>query len=234
MGLLKAELIRWYSRKLFLGSILVSGLTVAFAGYTAFNMGEPYRVPVMFTNEFRGLISQATLVALFVGASFANTEWTSGAMRNLLTWRTKRLDVLTAKLAAAFAFGPVLVPVLMVLLGIGLLPAMFANGLVFDGVGGIGALLLRGALLVSIFGSLGVGLAILVQRTTLIVLVVFAYAIAEPLLTVTSKRAIPWIVSTQIIQIMGGERGAMPYLKLSLYLAAVIAAAHFAFLRRDV
>lgn len=48
----------------------------------------------------------AILLAMFafiIGASFIGAEWRSGAMMNLLTWRPKRLQVLSTKLLALLA-----------------------------------------------------------------------------------------------------------------------------------
>jgi ABC-type transport system involved in multi-copper enzyme maturation permease subunit len=52
------------------------------------------------------LLVWAILLAMFafiVGASFVGAEWRSGAMMNLLTWRPKRMQVLSTKLFALLA-----------------------------------------------------------------------------------------------------------------------------------
>jgi len=128
-----------------------------------------------FRSEFPNMVTTfaavLALVAYIVGASFVGAEWSSGGMMNLLLWRPRRLQVLSAKLAVLLTGSTVLTVVLGAIWTAGFYAIAMARGSTAKMTSGawqsIALMEARALALVLVAGALGFGLASIGRHTAM-------------------------------------------------------------------
>ncbi|MBB6629627.1 ABC transporter permease subunit [Nocardioides sp. KIGAM211] len=131
-----------------------------------------------------GVAVVLTMLLLLVGTTFVGHDWNSGSMSNQLLFEPRRARVWAAKGAVVLGTGLLLAGVVLASYWGGLLALAHArdlavpDGLVSKGYG----VVLRGALLAAFAGLGGYALTMLFRSTVATLGVMFAVAIAGPLL----------------------------------------------------
>jgi ABC-2 type transport system permease protein len=201
----------------------------------------------------------STIVALFAflaGATFAGADWATRALHGLLSWESRRIRVLLAKIFVIAAAATVTV----------LLGQAIAHGGGFlagtlrgttEGVGSDwwvtqGGAVLRGGLLAAFAGALGFVLAFMTRSTGFALGLAFLYlGVAESLLIVWKPSLEPYTLRGASGALLDGGHTIMLYpidgqpvalvvtlaaasLTLAAYLAAPLVATVGTFTRRDV
>jgi len=188
------------------------------------------------------------LGGLFGGASVAGAEWRAGTVTTVLTWEPRRVrlhltrTVACGILAAAIAFA------LQIVFLASFLPATLANGSTagLDAHWWIAlvAVMLRSSLLTAMGAMLGVALATLGRNTAFALVAVFAWIVALEGVIRGLKPGwarflwgenLTTILTWSQLRNVKFQRG--PFVALvtvTLYVSVIVAAATFAFRRRDV
>jgi len=188
------------------------------------------------------------LGGLFGGASVAGAEWRAGTVTTVLTWEPRRVrlhltrTVACGILAAAIAFA------LQIVFLASFLPATLANGSTtgLDAHWWIAlvAVMLRSSLLTAMGAMLGVALATLGRNTAFALVAVFACIVALEGVIRGLKPGwarflwgenLTTILTWSQLRNVRFQRG--PFVALvtvTLYVSVIVAAATFAFRRRDV
>ena len=190
----------------------------------------------------------AIILGWLLGASLVGAEWHAGTMATLLTWEPRRVRVLVAKLVAAGTLVFALTVVLQLLLGAALLPAGLLRGTT-DGIdsdwlrslSGVG---LRVAAVSVVGATLGLSIATLGRNTAAALGIAFGYlAVVENAIRGLRPNWSPWLLGDNIIVVITNQtqntplagRSALEAATLvACYTLALLAAALFAFRRRDI
>ena len=190
----------------------------------------------------------AIILGWLLGASLVGAEWHAGTMATLLTWEPRRVRVLAAKLVAAGTLVFALTVVLQLLLGAALLPAGLLRGTT-DGIdsdwlrslSGVG---LRVAAVSVVGATLGLSIATLGRNTAAALGIAFGYlAVVENAIRGLRPNWSPWLLGDNIIVVITNQtqntplagRSALEAATLvACYTLALLAAALFAFRRRDI
>jgi len=190
----------------------------------------------------------AIILGWLLGASLVGAEWHAGTMATLLTWEPRRVRVLAAKLVAAGTLVFALTVVLQLLLGAALLPAGLLRGTT-DGIdsdwlrslSGVG---LRVAAVSVVGATLGLSIATLGRNTAAALGIAFGYlAVVENAIRGLRPNWSPWLLGDNIIVVITNQtqntplagRSALEAAALvACYTLALLAAALFAFRRRDI
>ena len=190
----------------------------------------------------------AIILGWLLGASLAGAEWHAGTMATLLTWEPRRVRVLVAKLVAAGTLVFALTVVLQLLLGVALLPAGLLRGTT-DGIdsdwlqslSGVG---LRVAAVSVVGATMGLSIATLGRNTAAALGIAFGYlAIVENAIRGLRPNWSPWLLGDNIIVVitnqtqntpLAGRSASEAATLVACYTLALLAAALFAFRRRDI
>jgi len=190
----------------------------------------------------------AIILGWLLGASLVGAEWHAGTMATLLTWEPRRARVLIAKLVAAGTLVFALTVVLQLLLGVALLPAgLFrgtTDGLDSDWLRSLSGVGLRVAAVSVVGATLGASIATLGRNTAAALGIAFGYlAIVENAIRGLRPSWTPWLLGDNIIVVITNQtqntplagRSALEAATLvACYTLALLAAALFAFRRRDI
>jgi ABC-type transport system involved in multi-copper enzyme maturation permease subunit len=190
----------------------------------------------------------AIILGWLLGASLVGAEWHAGTMATLLTWEPRRVRVLVAKLVAAGALVFALAVALQVLLGAALLPAGLLRGTT-DGIDsdwlrsltGVG---LRVAAISVVGATMGFSIATIGRNTAAALGIAFGYlAIVENAIRGLRPNWTPWLLGDNVVVVITNQTQSSPLVDRSAleaaalvacYTLALMAAALFAFRRRDV
>jgi ABC-2 type transport system permease protein len=190
----------------------------------------------------------AIILGWLVGASLVGAEWHAGTMATLLTWEPRRVRVLVAKLVAAGTLVFALAVVLQILLGVALLPAGLLRGTT-DGIdsdwlrslGGVG---LRVAAVSVVGATMGLSIATIGRNTAAALGIAFGYlAIVENAIRGLRPNWSPWLLGDNVVVVITNQTQNTPLVGRSAleaatlvacYALALLAAALFAFRRRDI
>jgi ABC-type transport system involved in multi-copper enzyme maturation permease subunit len=190
----------------------------------------------------------AIILGWLLGASLVGAEWHAGTMATLLTWEPRRVRVLVAKLVATGTLVFALAVVLQLLLGIALLPAGLLRGTT-DGIdsdwlqslSGVG---LRVAAVSVVGATLGLSIATIGRNTAAALGIAFGYlAIVENAIRGLRPSWSPWLLGDNVIVVITNQTQNTPLVGRSAleaaalvacYTLALLAAALFAFRRRDI
>src|SRR5829696_7486484 len=190
----------------------------------------------------------AIILGWLLGASLVGAEWHAGTMATLLTWEPRRVRVLVAKLVAAGTLVFALTVVLQLLLGVALLPAGLLRGTT-DGIdsdwlqslSGVG---LRVAAVSVVGATLGLSIATIGRNTAAALGIAFGYlAIVENAIRGLRPSWSPWLLGDNVIVVITNQTQNTPLVGRSAleaaalvacYTLALLAAALFAFRRRDI
>ncbi len=230
-GLLRAELRRFWSRRLLLILVVLELMGIAFGGGIAF-----WNVRFELTSlpdVFLGTALILVIVGWVLGASFIGAEWHAGTVTTLLTWEPRRGRVIAAKIVAALTSVFALSMVMQ---------AVLAGMLAFDAAvrgstaGADGAWLaetlgvaFRAALLATFGAGVGFGLAAVGKNTAAALGVGFGYVvIVENLVRGLRPQWIDWLASENAGRFLLARPLEFPFLERStlgagLYLTAVTA-----------
>ena len=190
----------------------------------------------------------AIILGWLLGASAVGAEWHAGTMATLLTWEPRRVRVLAAKLLAAGALVFALAVVLQALLGVALLPAGLLRGTTegidrgwWRSASGVG---LRVAAVSVVGATMGLSIATIGRNTAAALGIAFGYlAIVENAIRGLRPKWSPWLLGDNIIVVITNQtqntplagRSALEAATLvACYTLALLAAALFAFRRRDI
>ena len=190
----------------------------------------------------------AIILGWLLGASLVGAEWHAGTMATLLTWEPRRARVLIAKLVAAGTLVFALTVVLQLLLGVALLPAgLFrgtTDGLDSDWLRSLSGVGLRVAAVSVVGATLGASIATLGRNTAAALGIAFGYlAIVENAIRGLRPNWSPWLLGDNIIVVITNQTQNTPLVGRSTlgaaalvacYTLALLAAALFAFRRRDI
>jgi len=190
----------------------------------------------------------AIILGWLLGASLVGAEWHAGTMATLLTWEPRRIRVLVAKLVAAGALVFALAVALQILLGAALLPAGLLRGTT-DGIdsdwlrslGGVG---LRVAAVSVVGATMGASIATIGRNTAAALGIAFGYlAIVENAIRGLRPTWSPWLLGDNVIVVITNQTQNAPLIGrsalaaaalIACYTLALLAAALFAFHRRDI
>jgi hypothetical protein len=182
------------------------------------------------------------------GASFVGAEWQAGSMVTLLTWEPGRLRVLVAKSFACAAGLFALAVAIQTLFGLALWLVAATRGTTVGTDGawlrGVVGVILRVGAVSSLFGLLGLSVAMLAKNTGAAIGVAFAYlAVLEGLIRGLRPGWRPWLLGDNAgLFIVGhasagsppGRSAAGSVLVLALYGLVLLSVAAASFRARDV
>lgn len=258
ISLLRAELLRLRSRRLYRVIGAVAGVLLIVAGVLLFrHYGMPGQ-SLAFAEALRNSIRVAAAEFLFplsvvIGATAVGAEWSSGGMSTLLVWEPRRDRVYEAKLASVVIAVFLAALATLVLIGVMLLPTAAAHG-TFAGMTGAWwrstlGMWLRSGAAAAIGGSIGIGLAYLLRSAAGSVgtWLIFQF-VAAPALTVWKPGWFRWLPGGNVQQFIGpfgrGEINGVALLPtssalrgglvLAAYAAGVLALGFASFRARDV
>lgn len=190
----------------------------------------------------------AIILGWLLGASLVGADWHAGTMATLLTWEPRRVRVLVAKLIAASVLVVTLTVILQLLLGVALLPAGLLRGTT-DGIdsdwlrslGGVG---LRVAAVSVVGAAMGASIATIGRNTAAALGIAFGYlAIVENAIRGLRPSWSPWLLGDNSVVVITNQTQNAPLVGRSAleaaalvacYTLALLAAALFAFRRRDI
>lgn len=207
----------------------------AVSGYMAFDSGGAYLFPAQWTSDLRALAFFSSIAGIPLGAVFVGAEWRSGAMQTLLTWRSNRGLVLTAKLVAVvigMAVLSIVVAFLALLVG-GILPA--SKGLTYQG--GWGDVMSAWTDIVFVLGytaTFGAGLATLFRHYLPPILIFIGLVFFEPLFGLLLPDVLPYLLNQNLLTVLNDTAGSKEIAVMSGYLGAVVLVAYVSMTRRDV
>ena len=194
--------------------------------------------------------------SFLAGATFAGADWATRALHGLLSWESRRVRVLLAKICVVSAAAAVMVLLGQALAhGGGFLAGVFRG--TTDGVGPEwwltqGGAALRGAVLAAFTGALGFVLAFAARSTGFALGLAFLYlGVVESLLSVWKPSLEPYTLRGASSALLDGGHTitllpvdsqpvalvvtlAAAAVTLAVYLAAPLAATVVTFTRRDV
>jgi ABC-2 type transport system permease protein len=190
----------------------------------------------------------AIILGWLLGASMVGAEWHTGTMATLLTWEPRRVRVLVAKLVAASVLVFVLAVVLQILLGVALLPAGLlrgtTDGIDSDWLGSLSGVGLRVAAISVVGATMGLSIATIGRNTAAALGIAFGYlAIVENAIRGMRPNWSPWLLGDNIIVVITNQTQNSPLVGRSTleaaalvtcYTLTLLAAALFAFRRRDI
>ena len=190
----------------------------------------------------------AIILGWLLGASLVGAEWHAGTMATLLTWEPRRVRVLVAKLVAAGTLVFALTVVLQLLLGAALLPAgLFrgtTNGIDSDWLRSLSGVGLQVAAVSVVGATLGASIATIGRNTAAALGIAFGYlAIVENAIRGLRPNWSPWLLGDNILVVITNQTQNTPLVGRSAleaatlvacYTLALLAAALFAFRRRDI
>jgi hypothetical protein len=214
MALLRTELRRCWSRRsvhLF-GALALAG--VILAGVLVFiNSAKPESAfdLVDLKQVFRGASISLIILGIALAASFMGAEWGAGTMTTLLTWEPRRGRVYAAKLLAAAIFAFVSAILVLIVLGLALLPSVFAHGSTAgadaDWYRATTYSVLRGASICALGAGIGLAIGSLARNTTAAVLVAFFYLfVLENLVRGLKPHWIGWLFGDNATIFVIGHR----------------------------
>jgi ABC-2 type transport system permease protein len=195
-----------------------------------------------------GMSLFAISLGWLLGASLVGAEWHAGTIATLLTWESRRLRVLLAKLVAAGALAFTLAVVLQVLLGAALLPAGLLRGTTegidagwLRSLGGVG---LRVAAAAVLGAAMGLSLAAIGRNTAAALGIAFGYfTVVENAIRGLRPRWTPWLLGDNLMVVITGQPQHFPLVDrstlgaatlLACYTLALLALAMATFRRRDI
>jgi ABC-type transport system involved in multi-copper enzyme maturation permease subunit len=201
------------------------------------------------TNNFIPTISVLTyMMSVVLGASAVGAEYRAGTVTTMLTWESRRVRLLTARLAAAAIVSMVLF-VLIHLVFIG----GWAIGVQLQGqTGGTGGdfwrdlilVVLRGTALAGVLAVISGGFATLGRNTAAALGLWFGYLVAvEGILRGQVSATIPWFLTSSAGAFYGWQKVSINghavtagagMIHLAVYVAVIGAGALAVFQRRDV
>jgi ABC-type transport system involved in multi-copper enzyme maturation permease subunit len=252
-GLLRAEALRFASRRLFrvIGLAIVGAILAA----AVITFLESSKDPVQgFDDRFVYLemidATRSVAMGLFVlgyvvAASFVGAEWGTGTIATLLTWQPRRGRVLAAKSIVGAAWIAAAVVILLAFLAVVFLPVAAFRGTT-DGLDGstwstLAGIWGRAAGVGAFAAFLGCSIATITRSTAGAIGVFFGYiVIVENILgTIASGRFQPWLLVHLLSNALGARAllqadAINPGVLLPIYGVAVIAAGWETFRRRDV
>jgi len=190
----------------------------------------------------------AIILGWLLGASLVGAEWHAGTMATLLTWEPRRVRVLVAKLLAAGTLVFALTVVLQVLLGAALLPAGLlrgtTNGIDSDWLQSLSGVGLRVAAISVVGATMGASIATIGRNTAAALGIAFGYlAIVENAIRGLRPNWSPWLLGDNVIVVITNQTQNAPLVGrsalaaaalIACYTLALLAAALFAFRRRDI
>ena len=213
---------------------------------------QPYAVAAKLPDFGRAVAVICAIAAFLIGASAAGAEWAAGTMQSLLYWEPRRVRVVFVKIVGLFAVIATVVVAAEALFTAGAWLAGQTRGTTAGLTSGVWTshllLVLRAVGIAAFAGILGFSIAFGTRITAAAVGVGFIYfAVLEQLLFVWK----PWLARYLIAPLLGGwlnwglnaEPGNGPPLTVSgqragitltLYAAAMLAAAAIWFRQRDV
>jgi ABC-2 type transport system permease protein len=172
--------------------------------------------PRFGSSKLKGILEGAAgvlaIIGWALGASLVGAEFTSRSMTTMLTWETRRLRVIAAKLAIVVASIFVLAALVMAAVGASMLPAMLLHGAPghagdpsFATYAGIAW---RGSLLAAIAAAMGFGIATLGRNTAAALGVGFAYIIVfENIVGNSMRNWRRWLLLGNVIVFVSGQSG---------------------------
>jgi len=196
----------------------------------------------------QGVTAPLVIVAWVIGASSIGAEWQARSITTLLTWEPRRGRVLVAKVMAAIVVACVISLVSWVLLSAALVPVALVHGTT-AGTGGtwlrsVGAVVLRGELMIAIATGVGFAVASIGRNTAAALGVGFAYfLVVENVVGSFLEGFRRWLILGNSIVLIsgrdsGGDVAGRSVLVAGVYLSAVAVAllivATVLFRRRDV
>lgn len=190
----------------------------------------------------------AIILGWLLGASLVGAEWHAGTMATLLTWEPRRVRVLVAKLVAAGVLVFALTVALQLLLGAALLPAGLwrgtTDGIDSDWLRSLTGVGLRVAAVSVVGATMGLSIATIGRNTAAALGIAFGYlAIVENAIRGLRPNWSPWLLGDNIIVVITNQTQNSPLVGRSAleaatlvacYTLALLAAALFAFRRRDI
>ncbi len=196
----------------------------------------------------QGVTAPLVIVAWVIGASSIGAEWQARSLTTLLTWEPRRGRVLVAKVVAAMVVACAFSLVSWALLSAALLPSAILHGTTAGTGGGwlrsVGAVVLRGELMIAIATGVGFAVASIGRNTAAALGVGFAYfLVIENVVGNYLAGYRRWLILGNSIVLIsgkdsGGDVAGRSVLVAGIYLSAVavvlLAVAVMAFQRRDV
>jgi ABC-type transport system involved in multi-copper enzyme maturation permease subunit len=187
------------------------------------------------------------ILGWLIGASAIGAEWHAGTVTTLLTWEPRRVRVLLAKVAAAFAITMVLSAALLVLVAVVLAPAGLFRG-TMTGVDGawarwLAGVVARAAAVSGLSAVFGFTLAAIGRNTAAALGIGFLYlAVIEGIIRGVKPGWMHWLVgdNTAVIitnrpaEVNIGRTTLEAAVLLAAYAAALVAAALGTFRQRDI
>lgn len=255
INLLRAELLRVQSRRLFrvLLAIVVAAIVVVGVVIFARSVRVDYdtAVPLGMRIAAQPLFS----LSVVVGASFLGAEWACGAMTTLLTWEPRRGRVLASKVAACALSVAAASFAVLIVVALVLLPSAAAHGdlsgLTASWWWSLIGLWLKIGALTAMGTWLGVGLAGLLRNSAgpVAIWLIFEFLIAQ-LLVLWRPGLFRWMPGANVQQFLSWDevfgatvngqtlfasfsalRGG---LVLAAYATVAVAASYAVFRTRDV
>ncbi len=205
-----------------------------------------------FGNKPKNVLMSPTvlfiLMALIAGASFIGAEYKAGTIGTLLTWESRRLRVLAAKLAAAAIAAALVYLAFQVVFSLMLWPVAVMHGTTAGAdsafFSGLALFLLRGAAVVGLAAIIGGCIATLGRNTAAALGGLLAYLIAVEAVLLNLKPAWrPWSLVENLSALIDGasveinQQVRSPGAALVIiggYVAALVLATGAVFFRRDI
>ena len=213
---------------------------------------QPYAITTKLPNFGRAVAVICAIVAFLIGASAAGAEWAAGTMQSLLYWEPRPIRVVAAKILGLLVVTATVVVAAEALFTVAALLAAQTRGTTAGLTNSVWTghllLVLRAIGIAAFGGVLGFAIAFGTRITAAAVAVGFIYfAVLEQLLVVWK----PWLGRYLIGPLLGGwlnwgfnadtgdgQRltlsGQRAGITLTLYAAAILAAATVWFRQRDV
>ena len=211
IGLLRSEMLRLFSRRLFRWLVALSMLGIAIGGIVFLARGtDPARFVTMQSN-LEAIGFPLVMLAWLIGASAIGAEWQPRMVSALLTWEPRRLRVLSAKVLALSVFVVAVVFLLAVFFTAALAPASATRG-TFAGADaawwrGYLEIAARIAAVAVLASWIGFGLATIGRHTAAALGGGFVYLfVAEPMLTAWKPHWAEWMLGLNMGRVvLGGE-----------------------------
>lgn len=187
--------------------------------------------------------------ALLGGALVVGGEWKAGTVLTLATWEVRRRRLIVARLLACGVVAAAIAAVLLGLFVAATVPVVLTEGSTAEvdaaWAAGLFGVVGRGLVMVAFAAVLGGAIASLARSATAAFVVLFALnAVIEPVLRGWFPSLGQWLIGENITTFVGGEglhgegfaerTPAMAGVLLTVYVAAIWAAAASVFQRRDL